>query len=43
MGCTLTLWYPKMNVNVKSWENERGTEKEKDNIFTQTYLYLSYD
>lgn len=41
MWCTLNLWHPKMNV--KSWVNESGTEKERDNIFTQTYLYSTYD
>ena len=29
-------------MNVKSWANGSGIEK-KDNIFTQTYLYYSYD
>lgn len=29
-------------MNVKSWANGSGIEK-KDNIFTQTYLYSSYD
>jgi hypothetical protein len=41
MWFTLTLSYPKMNV--KSWVKRIGTEKEKGNIFTQTYLYFSYD